>query len=99
MPTSRHQRRFVARWAEGGLAPAAGIALAGVAALLGLAVALGAVPTPEFSGVLSDAADSLGSWTYALVPSLAFLETGAFVGLAVPGETAILVGGVVAERG
>ena len=99
MPASRHQRRFVARWAEGGIAPAAGIALAGVTALLGLAVALGAVPTPEFSGVLSDAADSLGSWTYALVPSLAFLETGAFVGLAVPGETAILVGGVVAERG
>ena len=99
MPASRHQRRFVARWAEGGIAPAAGIALAGVTAVLGLAVALGAVPTPEFSGVLSDAADSLGSWTYALVPSLAFLETGAFVGLAVPGETAILVGGVVAERG
>jgi membrane-associated protein len=99
MPATRHQRRFVARWVDRGIAPAAGIGLAGVAALLGLALALGAVPTPEFSGVLSDAADSLGSWTYALVPSLAFLETGAFVGLAVPGETAILVGGVVAERG
>jgi membrane-associated protein len=99
MPASRDQRRFAARWAAVGVTPAAGIALAGMAALLGLAVALGAVPTPEFSGVLSDAADSLGSWTYALVPSLAFLETGAFIGLAVPGETAILVGGVVAERG
>jgi membrane-associated protein len=99
VPASRHQRRSVARWAENGIAPAAGIAVAGLAALAGLAVALGAVPTPELSGVLSDAADSLGAWTYALVPSLAFLETGAFVGLAVPGETAILVGGVVAERG
>ena len=33
------------------------------------------------------------------MPALGFLETGAFVGLLVPGETAVLVGGVVAERG
>lgn len=32
-------------------------------------------------------------------PGPGFLETGAFVGLVVPGETAIVVGGVVAERG
>ena len=99
MPASRHQRRFMARWSGSGVTPGVGLGLAGIAALGGLAVALGTVPTPDFSGVLSDAADSLGSWTYALVPSLAFLETGAFVGLAVPGETAILVGGAVAERG
>jgi membrane-associated protein len=101
MPASSHQRRFVGRWRQVGLTPA-NLALAGaagVAALLGLALALGAVGTPEFAGVLSDAADTLGAWTYGLVPSLAFLETGAFVGLAVPGETAIIVGGVVAERG
>jgi membrane-associated protein len=49
--------------------------------------------------MLSGAADSLGAWTYAVVPALAFLETGAFVGLLVPGETAIVVGGAVAERG
>jgi hypothetical protein len=29
----------------------------------------------------------------------AFFETAAFLGLVVPGETAVLVGGVVAERG
>jgi membrane-associated protein len=102
MPASRHQRRAVGLWRESGITPGATVALAGAAgtaALLGLALALGVVDTPEFAGLLSDAADSLGGWTYALVPSLAFLETGAFVGLAVPGETAIIVGGVVAERG
>jgi membrane-associated protein len=42
---------------------------------------------------------SLGAWTYLVVPALGFLETGAFVRLLVPGETAVLVGGLVAERG
>jgi membrane-associated protein len=75
----------------------AGAAAAG--ALLALALVLGAIETPDVADALSDAADSLGAWTYVLVPALAFLETGAFVGLLVPGETAIVVGGVVAERG
>jgi len=43
--------------------------------------------------------ESLGAWTYALVAGLAFLETGAFVGLIAPGETAIVLGGVVAAQG
>ena len=30
---------------------------------------------------------------------LAFLETGAFVGLVAPGETTVIVGGVVAGQG
>jgi undecaprenyl-diphosphatase len=34
-----------------------------------------------------------------LVGALAFLETGAFVGLLAPGETTIIVGGVVAGQG
>ena len=38
-------------------------------------------------------------WTYLLVGALAFLETGAFVGLIAPGETAILLGGFVAGQG
>jgi membrane-associated protein len=75
----------------------AGAAAAGT--LLALALVLGAIETPDVADALSDAADSLGAWTYVLVPVLAFLETGAFVGLLVPGETAIVVGGVVAERG
>ena len=46
-----------------------------------------------------DLADTLGPWTYALVAGLAFLETGAFVGLIAPGETALVLGGVVAAKG
>jgi membrane-associated protein len=71
----------------------------GAALALAAALALGAIETPDVSDTLSRAADSLDAWTYAAVPGLAFLETGAFVGLVVPGETAIVVGGVVAERG
>ena len=40
-----------------------------------------------------------GRWTYLLVGVLAFLETGAFIGLVAPGETAVLVGGLVAGQG
>jgi membrane-associated protein len=76
-------------------AQAAG-ALAGVAALL---VAVGVVPLPDLDGPLEDASRTLGGWAYPAVAGLAFLETGAFVGLLVPGETGVVVGGVVAERG
>jgi membrane-associated protein len=70
-----------------------------VAALATAAVAAGLVPTPDLSGALEDASRTLGSWAYPAVAGLAFLETGAFVGLAVPGETAVVVGGVVASNG
>jgi membrane-associated protein len=80
----------------GGLAVAAA-ATAGV--LIASALALGVIDTPDPSPALSSASDSLGEWTYLAVPGLAFLETGAFVGLLVPGETAVVVGGVVAQRG
>jgi membrane protein DedA with SNARE-associated domain len=43
--------------------------------------------------------DDLGGWAYAVVGGLAFLETSAFVGLAAPGELAVVVGGVLAGRG
>jgi membrane protein DedA with SNARE-associated domain len=73
------------------------------AALLGLGLAaaalLAAVPAPDLEGALTDLSDSLGAWTYALVGALAFLETGAFVGLIAPGETAVVLGGVVAAEG
>jgi membrane-associated protein len=71
---------------------------AGAAVLLVLLVA-GVVPRPDLEGALTDLSDSLGAWTYALVAGLAFLETGAFVGLIAPGETAIVLGGVVAAEG
>jgi membrane-associated protein len=71
---------------------------AAAAALLVL-VATGVVPTPDLEGALTDLSETLGRWTYLLVAGLAFLETGAFVGLVAPGETAIVLGGVVAAQG
>ena len=56
---------------------------------------------PEFDlqQLLDDFANLLGDWTYLIVGTLAFLETGAFVGLLVPGETAMTLGGAVAGLG
>src|SRR5512132_4530923 len=72
----------------------------GVLGAVGFAlVTAGVVRLPDLEGVLTDLSDTLGPWTYALVAALAFLETGAFVGLIAPGETAIVLGGVVAAEG
>jgi len=79
--------------------PAALVAVSALAAGIFALVALGVLPTPDLDGALTDLSDTLGPWTYALVAGLAFLETGAFVGLVAPGETAIVLGGVVAARG
>ncbi|MDQ1402389.1 MAG: rane-associated protein [Actinomycetota bacterium] len=38
-------------------------------------------------------------WAYAIVGLMAALEAAAFVGLVIPGETALLVGGFLAYRG
>jgi membrane protein DedA with SNARE-associated domain len=73
---------------------------AGAAAAVALVLlATGAVEMPDLEGALTDLSETLGDWTYALVGGLAFLETGAFVGLVAPGETAIVLGGVVAAQG
>jgi membrane protein DedA with SNARE-associated domain len=74
----------------------AGGALAAVALVL---LVTGVVRMPDLSGALTRFSHGLGAWTYALVAGLAFLETGAFVGLIAPGETAIVLGGVVAATG
>jgi membrane-associated protein len=74
---------------------AAGIAAAAAFA----AVTAGWVQLPDVEGLLTGLSERLGAWTYALVAALAFLETGAFVGLVAPGETAIVLGGVVAAQG
>ena len=74
---------------------AAGLVAAGAFA----AVTSGLVQLPDLEAALTDLSDTLGTWTYALVAGLAFLETGAFVGLIAPGETAIVLGGVVAAEG
>jgi membrane protein DedA with SNARE-associated domain len=59
----------------------------------------GLVHPPSLETLIKDAGERLGKWTYVLVGALAFLETGAFVGLIAPGEFTILVGGVVAGQG
>jgi undecaprenyl-diphosphatase len=59
----------------------------------------GLVHPPSIESLIKDAGEKLGKWTYLLVGALAFLETGAFVGLIAPGEFTILVGGVVAGQG
>jgi undecaprenyl-diphosphatase len=53
----------------------------------------------DLQGLLEDISDTLGAWTYLLVGAFAFAETGAFVGLVVPGETVMLLGGAVAGQG
>ena len=82
-------RRGRAVLLTGGLLAAAALA----------ALTAGVVKPPDLQGILTDLSDTLGTWTYALVAALAFLETGAFVGLVAPGETAIVLGGVVAAQG
>ena len=49
--------------------------------------------------LLEDVSQALGAWTYLLVAVFAFAETGAFVGLLVPGETVMILGGAVAGQG
>jgi membrane protein DedA with SNARE-associated domain len=53
----------------------------------------------DLQGLLEDLSNTLGAWTYLLVGLFAFAETGAFVGLVVPGETVMLLGGAVAGQG
>ncbi|HKG39371.1 MAG TPA: VTT domain-containing protein [Conexibacter sp.] len=72
----------------------------GVLAAVGMAVyGLGLVELPDLDQLLKDVGSTLGAWTYLLVGVLCFLESGAFLGLLVPGETAIVVGGFVAGQG
>jgi undecaprenyl-diphosphatase len=53
----------------------------------------------DLQGLLQDVSNTLGAWTYLLVGFFAFAETGAFIGLVVPGETTMLLGGAVAGQG
>jgi membrane protein DedA with SNARE-associated domain/membrane-associated phospholipid phosphatase len=66
-----------------------------VAVLIGV----GVIHLPNFEKVLEDVGKTLGTWTYLAVGLLAFLETGAFLGFIAPGETAVMVGGLVAGQG
>ena len=51
------------------------------------------------SGVLDTAARLASPWAYVVLALLAAAESAAFVGLAVPGETAMLLGGFLAYQG
>ena len=87
--TARHWRRL----------PAALRALA-VAAVAGLlAYGSGLVDAPNTEGEIRHLAATLGVYTYVLVGVLALLETGAGMGFIVPGEIAVVLGGVSAGQG
>jgi len=76
-------------------------------AILGIAIGIAAgyflisrlLPQDDLQQLLEDVSEALGAWTYLLVGVFAFAETGAFVGLLVPGETVLLIGGAVAGQG
>ncbi|MGH2924277.1 MAG: bifunctional DedA family/phosphatase PAP2 family protein [Solirubrobacterales bacterium] len=57
------------------------------------------LPSLDLENLIEDLSRGLGSWTYLLVAVLAFLETGAFVGLVAPGEFTVMLGGAVAGQG
>jgi membrane protein DedA with SNARE-associated domain/membrane-associated phospholipid phosphatase len=75
------------------------LALAAVAVIVGYYLISRAVPDFDLEQALRDVSDALGGWTYVLVGGFAFLETGAGVGLVVPGETVMYLGGAVAGQG
>ncbi|HEV2812924.1 MAG TPA: DedA family protein [Solirubrobacteraceae bacterium] len=60
---------------------------------------VGIVKLPNVEELLLDIGETFGNWAYLLVGALAFLETGAFIGLVAPGETAVIAGGVFAGQG
>jgi membrane protein DedA with SNARE-associated domain/membrane-associated phospholipid phosphatase len=57
------------------------------------------LPSINAQRVLHDISTTLGAATYPLAFLAAFLETGAFVGLILPGETAVILAGAVAGQG
>jgi membrane protein DedA with SNARE-associated domain len=70
-----------------------------VALAVGVIVLYRLLPDIDLEEIISDLSRGLGSWTYLLVAALAFLETGAFVGLVAPGEFTVVLGGAVAGQG
>ena len=69
----------------------------GVGLIAGFAT--GTIDPTALARALADVVSGLGPWAYAAVGGMAFLETGAFVGLVVPGETVVVVGGMAASDG
>jgi undecaprenyl-diphosphatase len=57
------------------------------------------LPQIDLEQALHDVGSKLGSLTYLFVGLAAYLETAAFVGLILPGETVVIFGGAVAGQG
>ncbi len=74
--------------------------LAALLAIVGAIVAFSQLaPDISLQNTLNDLASRVGKLTYLIVGAAAFLETGAFVGLVLPGETVVILGGAVAGQG
>jgi membrane protein DedA with SNARE-associated domain/membrane-associated phospholipid phosphatase len=82
-------RRVSWKWVRRGL-------LAG--AIVAFFIFRGDLPHIDLQKAIEDLSQGLGAWTYLLVGALAFLETGAFVGLIAPGEFTVMLGGAVAQN-
>jgi membrane protein DedA with SNARE-associated domain len=74
---------------------AVAVAIGGLLAGYGL----GLYSLPSIDDALTRLAPALGDWTYPLVAVLAYLEAAAFVGLLVPGELTVVLGGAIARDG
>jgi membrane protein DedA with SNARE-associated domain len=70
-----------------------------LAAVLLTGYGLGLYTLPSVDDALTRLAPMLGNWTYPLVGVLAYLEAAAFVGLVVPGELTVVLGGAIARDG
>ncbi len=86
LPRDRRRRRLV-------------IAAIAAAVAAGYYLISRVIPHEDLQQLLEDISNTLGAWTYLLVGVFAFAETGAFIGLVVPGETVMLLGGAVAGQG
>ncbi|HEY7256041.1 MAG TPA: bifunctional DedA family/phosphatase PAP2 family protein [Solirubrobacterales bacterium] len=74
-------------------------AIRGAIGVAALAAYIAFTQLVDLEKVLEDVSRALGAWTYLLVGFFAFAETGAFVGLLVPGETVMILGGATAGQG
>lgn len=83
-------RRINWKWVRRGLL---------IALIIAFFVFRGDLPHINLEKAIQDLSKGLGAWTYLLVGALAFLETGAFVGLIAPGEFTVILGGAVAGQG
>lgn len=86
-------------WRRGrlGLEKGGLVALLAVGCVVYATGILSDLPDPEKA--IEDVATALGGWSYLLVGAMAFLETGAGIGLVAPGEFTVIFGGVIAGQG